>query len=485
MNNLPVPNDPEELQRQRDRLFRDMSPDRFAASGTNSSDARDRVPAPPNVGVQKNQDVDFRQKAQEAKEMNRESPMMRAQLVGGPATGWKTRAKALLETDSVGNPLVAKKRAIDMASSEQYGPQSLNAISTINQYFAREECSEVHFSGPRHLFAKVKGERVRINAEFSSTEDYNHFIEDLIQQADTTQTLTDIKKRARSVIRMAEGDRMAILMPPLVEHTSVAIHKVVARTWDINTLVKNQTLTPNIAEFLQAAVRAKANILVCGEMGAGKTTMLSLLVNQIAPSDRIALVEEVPEIFVDLPDVTRITYYPESTSDVPMGLPEVIDTLLYMRMDRVIVGEIHDKGMYRMLRVMATGSDGSLSTFHAGNAQQALEQVKNHVLLEHPSLPSHVVAHFVRQAVNLVVVLERVNGVHRVTEVTEVEWRNLSEGSDAIGKNTLFKFNRKSESFDVEGRLDEKGKILEKANKHGIHMKPSWFEGVNFGQRKK
>jgi pilus assembly protein CpaF len=427
--------------------------------------------------------VDFRQKAQEAKQMNREEPLQKAEI-SGEDEGWNTRARTLIHTDESGTPLNTIKRSVDMTSASEYGPQSKNAIAVINQYFAREECSEIHFSGPAMLFAKVNGERVQIRAEFSTVEEYNRFIEDLICQADTQLKIDEIKSRARSVVRMAGGDRMAILMPPLTEHISAAIHKVVARTWNMNTIIENGTLTPPMAEFLQAAVRAKANVLVCGEMGAGKSTMLSLLVGQIAENERIALVEEVPEIFVDLPDVTRITYYPDGVTEAPMGLPEVIDTLLYMRMDRVIVGEIHDKGMYRMLRVMATGSDGSLSTFHAGTVSQALEQVKNHVLLEHPSLSDHVVAHFVRQAINLVIVLERVDGVHRVVEIAEVEWRTLSESSSVIGVNRLYKFNRKTGQFETEGRLDENGKLMEKSRKHGITMRPEWFAGSEFASRR-
>lgn len=471
---------PEELRQERERALRSLQ--------TNG------VPPPPhNVPQQpeaqnpaaagwKAPNINLNQVTEAARHMDTRDPLSRSMQVNDD-DAWETRAHQLIDTEEDGTPKAPSTRSIDMETASEYGERSKNAIIAINKYFSKIQCSEIHFNAPDKIFAKVNGERVQIKAEFTNEEEYNHFIEDLIRRADTHKTFNEIKLKARDVVRMAGGDRMAILMPPLTETIQAAIHKVVARTWNIDTLVENGTLTPQMAKFLQACVQSKVNILVCGEMGAGKTVLLSLLAQEIGDNERVALIEEVPEIFLDKPDVSRITYYPESTSDTAMGLAEVLDTVLYMRMDRVLIGEIHDKGMYRMLRVMAAGSDGSLSTFHAGSAEQALEQVRNHVLLEHGSIPSHVATHFIRQAVNLVVVAQRVGGQHRIKEIVEVEWRNLVDGNETIGRNLIFRYDPKSQQYITESRPDEKGKIQEKAAKYGVNIAPEWFATGKFGQR--
>lgn len=403
------------------------------------------------------------------------------------AGGWRTRSEeGLIAVDEQGVPLSSVDRAVDIHSAEEYGELSKQAIAIINKHFASQDCSEIHLNAPDQLFAKYQGERVKIDAAFSSEQEYNRFIEDLVHQADTQHSWEDIKRTARGVVRMQGGDRMMIFCPPLTPTVHVAIHKVVARSWDLQRLIDNGTMTSNMANTLVAAVKSHANILVVGEMGAGKSVMLSLLAQYIGANERIALIEEVPEIFIDLPDLTPITYYPLSPGEQPMGLPEVLDTALYGRYDRIIIGEIHDRGMYRMLRVMATGGDGSMSTFHAGDAQSALEQVRNHVLLEYPQLPPATVAHFVRSAINLVVVVERIDGKHRIKEISEVEWRTLSNETEAMGTNELFAWDRRGEhtldgnpGFVSISRPDDNGKLVEKAKRYGVKLSPEWFPADN------
>jgi pilus assembly protein CpaF len=255
-------------------------------------------------------------------------------------------------------------------------------------------------------------------------------------------------------------------------------------------LVSNGTLTANMANFLISAVKAHANILICGEMGAGKSVMLSLLAQNIGDNERLILIEEVPEIFMNNPDVTRVTYNVKNAKDQDVTLSAVLDGALYGRYDRIIIGELHDVGAYRMLRVMATGGDGSLCTFHAGDARSALDQIRNHVLLEYPQLPANTVADFIRQAINVVVVVENIDG-HRVKEIAEVEWRNLSDANAQIGVNRLFYYDRKGEHESLhgqpghiaDGRLDQDGKLREKGVRFGVEFKQEWFSAGTFGHR--
>jgi len=400
-------------------------------------------------------------------------------------TGWRPRIEHdLIAVDEQGVPLSTVHRSVDLNTAEEYGELSKQAIAVINKHFASTECSEIHMNSPDQIFAKYQGERVKVNCAFSSEEEYNLFIEDMVRQANTNKTWEDIKREARGVVRLQGGDRMMIFTPPLTETVHVAIHKVVARSWELQDLVENGTMNSSMANLLVAAVKSHANILVAGEMGAGKSVILSLLAQYIGPNERLALIEEVPEIFINnLPDVTPITYYPDGSA---AGLQQVLDTTLYGRYDRIIIGEIHDLGMYRMLRVMATGGDGSMSTFHAGDARSALEQVRNHVLLEYPQLPPATVAHFVRQAINLVVVVENIDGQHRIKQIAEVEWRTLSSEAETMGLNELFVWDRNGQQsadgkpgFVSISRPDDNGKLVEKAERYGIKFDPTWFPSDN------
>lgn len=431
-------------------------------------------------------DLDLEATKAEARRQEAESPIRAIGLGENP---WRAEPDELLHVDESGHAASPVRRSVDMRMSNEYGEQSRQAISVINKFFASKECSELHFNEPDRIFAKVSGKRVQLKdpsteraLSFTSEEDYNRFLWDLIDNADTYKTLEDIKRRSRDVVKMAGGDRLTIMLPPFTETITASIHKVVARTWKMDDLITKRTLTPDMARFLTAAVRAKANILVIGEMGAGKSTMLSLLAQSIGQDERVALIEEVPEIFLDQPDVKRITYYPNSVTDVPMGLAQVLDTALYMRFDRVMVGEIHEFGMYHMLRVMSNGGDGSMSTFHADNAQQALIQVQNNVQREE-GIQAPNAAHFIRRAIDLVVAIERIDDVHRVTEITEVAQQSLSDTSEAFPLNQLYIFDRDLQEFRKVGHPEEFGKLRRKAKKHHVDFPPEWFAGEDYGVR--
>ena len=107
-------------------------------------------------------------------------------------------------------------------------------------------------------------------------------------------------------------------------------------------------------------------------------------------------------------------------------------------------------------------------------------------MLEYPQLPPSTVAHFVRSAVNLVVVVERIDSTHRIKQIAEVEWRNLSNETDTIGLNELFAWDERGErtvdgqpGFVSISRPDENGKLVEKVRRYGVKLSPEWFPSDN------
>ena len=70
-------------------------------------------------------------------------------------------------------------------------------------------------------------------------------------------------------------------------------------------------MSPDLAAFLSAAVRARKNIMIAGATNAGKTTLLRALANEIEPAERLITVERALELglgeFADLhPNVVAL-----------------------------------------------------------------------------------------------------------------------------------------------------------------------------------
>src|SRR3546814_19071724 len=55
----------------------------------------------------------------------------------------------------------------------------------------------------------------------------------------------------------------------------------------LEDLVGLGTVDLALSQYLSAAVRARKNIIVCGGVDAGKTTMLRALINEIEPKERL------------------------------------------------------------------------------------------------------------------------------------------------------------------------------------------------------
>ena len=64
----------------------------------------------------------------------------------------------------------------------------------------------------------------------------------------------------------------------------------------VDQLVARGVCNDLLSRFLSAAVRARANVIVAGGTGTGKTTMLRCLINEIEPDERLITVEDSLEI---------------------------------------------------------------------------------------------------------------------------------------------------------------------------------------------
>ena len=134
-----------------------------------------------------------------------------------------------------------------------------------------------------------------------------------------------------------------------------------------------------MAEFVARLVRARANLLVAGETGAGKTTFLRSVTDLFDPSERIGVVEDTAELALENPDRFNLeTLHPHDlgAGEADTRLLDVGDLVanaLRMRPDRLIVGEIRlPREAFYALQALHTGHDGSATTIHASSAEDAL-----------------------------------------------------------------------------------------------------------------
>ncbi|MFD5065110.1 CpaF family protein [Streptomyces sp. NPDC058394] len=174
--------------------------------------------------------------------------------------------------------------------------------------------------------------------------------------------------------RMPDGSRVTASL--LTTRPSVVIRRHRIRQHGIAELVQWGSLNPLLEAFLTACVHAKMNILVVGDMGAGKTSLLRALGREIPPAERLVTLETDRELYLDEPGPKPgpITYAFEARQsngerhgDKLAGevtISDMFATALRYNATRVIVGEVRSTEIVPMLQAMSAGGSGSMCTLH-------------------------------------------------------------------------------------------------------------------------
>src|SRR5258706_9502389 len=217
----------------------------------------------------------------------------------------------------------------------------------------RLEKTDVHFQDTRHL--------VRI---------INKIVAAVGRRVDESQPMVDA--------RLADGSRVNAVIPPLaVDGPLVSIRKFSAVPIHIGRLVELGSVSPEMAQLLQAIVKCRRNILISGGTGSGKTTLLNALSAFIDNRERVVTIEDSAELQLQQPHVCRLETRPENIEGKgAVGQRDLVKNALRMRPDRIIVGEVRAGEAFDMLQAMNTGHDGSMTTVHANTPRDALSRVE-------------------------------------------------------------------------------------------------------------
>jgi pilus assembly protein CpaF len=223
--------------------------------------------------------------------------------------------------------------------------------------------------------------------------------------------------------RLPDGSRVNAVVPPLaLDGPKLSIRRFGREFLSVDNLLRNHSLSPAMAHFLTAAVRARISFLVSGGTGAGKTTMLNALSTAIPHDERIITIEDSAELILQSRHIVRMETRP-ANSEGQGGVTQrdLVRNSLRMRPDRILVGEVRGGEALDMLQAMNTGHEGSLTTIHANDTRDALARLEMMVAMTGLELPIRVVREYIGAGIKLVVHLSRLKGgVRRVTRVSEI-----------------------------------------------------------------
>lgn len=224
--------------------------------------------------------------------------------------------------------------------------------------------------------------------------------------------------------RLPNGDRVNAVMAPIaIDGPVMTIRRFSGRIASLQKLVELGSLPAWYARLLSWAVRLRQDVAVAGGTGSGKTTLLNALSLAIPAGERIVTIEDSAELSFDAAlHVVRLEARSASIEGRgAITIRDLVTNALRMRPARIVVGEVRGEEAIDMLQAMNTGHDGSLTTLHAGSAQEAVSRL---VLMSRfgMDLPADLIEEQVATAVDLIVMSKRLaKGQRRVTSTSLVE----------------------------------------------------------------
>ncbi len=336
--------------------------------------------------------------------------------------------------------------------------------------------TEIMVNGADTIYVERAGKLELTGARFHNDEQLRRTIDKIVSKVgrriDESSPYVDA--------RLPDGSRVNAVIPPLsLDGPALTIRRFSSDPYRTDDLVTFGTISSEVAEFLNACVRGRVNMLVSGGTGAGKTTTLNVLSSYIPDDERILTIEDAAELKLQQPHVVRLESRPPNIEGKgQVAIRDLVRNALRMRPDRIIVGEVRGGEAIDMLQAMNTGHDGSICTIHANSPRDVLSRLETMTLMAGMELTIRAIREQIASAIDVIVHQERMkDGTRRITHVSEV----VGMEGDIITLQDVFAFNFRA-GVDGQGRvlgtLQPTGlrpAFLEKLQDRGITVPPTLF----------
>ncbi len=329
-------------------------------------------------------------------------------------------------------------------------------LGPIEPFLADPNVTEVMVNADDSIFVERAGRLHLTESRFLTVPHLRQVIEKIVagvgRRIDESSPMVDA--------RLPDGSRVNAVIPPLaVDGPMLTIRKFAAEAYTASDLVSFGAFNHQAADFMDACVRGKRNILIRGGTGSGKTTLLNVVSSFIPTDERIVTIEDAVELRLHQRHVIRLESRPANVEGKgQIAIRELVRNSLRMRPDRIVVGEVRGGEALDMLQAMNTGHEGSISTLHANSPRDALARLETMVMMAGLDLPTRAIREQVASALDVIIHLSRMrDGTRRVTEIAEV---NGMEG-DTITLSTLF-------HFDYDAGMDASGRYIGQIKPTGL-----------------
>lgn len=261
-----------------------------------------------------------------------------------------------------------------------------------------------------------------------------------------------------------DGSRLIAQIPPLANRGTMFTIRRFRDDMTIENLLKNESMSPEVAKFLEAAVISKQNIIVSGGTGSGKTTTLNCIASYIPPHESIVTIEDPCELQLQHPFVRSLEARPANNEGKgKITQKDCIAMALRMRPDRIVVGECREDETLAMLQAMNTGHPGSMSTIHSDSAVECVDRLYT-LVSQYSNIPHEAIYNLLKTIDIIVQVIRDRAGRRRVDHIYEINGviKDDVTESTTLKLNPLIQFDEVSNQFILVAKEFERKDIFVK-----------------------
>ena len=292
-------------------------------------------------------------------------------------------------------------------------------LGPLDPLLKQEDITEIMVNGPDNIYVEIKGRIQKTSVKFRDNEHVmsiiNRIVGSIGRRIDESSPMVDA--------RLEDGSRVNAIIPPCaLSGPTVTIRKFSKNKLTMDKLISFGSLSPQMASFLEACVKARLNIVVSGGTGSGKTTLLGALSGYIPENERIVTIDDAAELQLCQQHVITLESKPANVEGHgAVTIRDLVRNALRMRPDRIVVGEVRSGETLDMLQAMNTGHDGSLTTAHANSPRDLMSRLETMVLMSGLEIPVKAIREQIASALDVVVQQARMrDGTRKIVSISEV-----------------------------------------------------------------
>lgn len=351
--------------------------------------------------------------------------------------------------------------------------RQLPDLGPLNPLLDDPEIAEIMVNSYDQVFIEKHGRVEEVPGVFSSDGDLWRVVdrlrgiaEKLGRRLDDQSPMVDL--RLSYINDQRPFARLNVVLPPIAAFgPTITILKHTQRRLSEQDLITFGAWDESMALFLRACVLAHCTLVVGGNVGSGKTTVLNLLLSMIPQDERVVTVENALELRPDegRKHIVRLESRPaDHNGQGEVTIRELVINALRMRPDRLVLGEARSIETLELIHAINTGHRGAMFSLHAASARDILTRLEVMCTMHPAGLPLLTLRQMIADAIDVITYQERLpDGKRKFLKIAEVTGMQ----GDMIAVADIFEFRQTGTDADgsVTGYFTPTGYIPSFARK--------------------